>query len=142
MSFFREILERPFAQLRLEQQLLATLAALCCIALAVYLAAFAARLFRPVRVHKRRLVGRPVLISWCDGVGFRQSDDGFCQNVSDGGMALEWPFPLKVGTRLSLRISEAKLSGTGVVRRCTRFGPRYLVGVKFDRMTRALLNRL
>ena len=140
MSVFWEILDKPFTQLRSEQQLLAALVALCCAALTIYSVAFAARRIRPARLHKRSLVGRPVLISWRDGVGFRQSDEGFCQDISVGGMALEWPFPLKVGTRLSLRISEAKLSGTGVVRRCTRIGPRYFVGVKFDRLTRALLN--
>ena len=140
MNFFWEILDKPFTQLRLEQQLLAALVALCCAALTIYSVAFAARRIRPARLHKRRFVGRPVLISWRDGVGLRQSDEGFCQDVSVGGMALEWPFPLKVGTRLSLQISEARLSGTGVVRRCTPIGPRYVVGVKFDRLTSALVN--
>ena len=139
MSFFWEILDKPFTQLRLEQQLLAALVVLCCAALTIYSVAFAARRIRPARIHDRRLVGRPVLISWRDGVGFRESDDGFCQDLSAGGMALDLPFPLKVHTRLNLRMSEAKLSGRGVVRRCTRVGPRYSVGVQFDSLTRALI---
>ena len=142
MEFFLQIMQKPFAQLRLEQQLLLALVLLCCAVLAVYVIAFAARRMRPTRLHKRLLVGRPVLISWRDGVGFRESDDGFCKDVSVGGMALELPFPLKVRTRLNLRVSEAKLSGIGVVRRCIRVGPRYVVGVRFDRLTRALINPL
>ena len=139
MSTLWQILDKPFAQLRLEQQLLAALVTLCCVALTIWSVAFAVRRIRPARLHERRFVGRPVLISWRDGVGLRQSDEGFCQDVSAGGMAVELPFPLKVRTRLILRVSEAKLSGTGVVRRCTRIGPRYVVGVKFDRLTRALI---
>ena len=105
---------------------------LCFAALTVYSVAFAARRIRPARLHDRRWVGRPVLISWRDGVGFRQSDDGFRQDLSAGGMALDLPFPLKVHTRLILKMSEAKLSGRGIVRRCTRVGLRYSVGVQFD----------
>ena len=140
MGTFWQILDKPFTQLRLEQQLLGALVLLCCVALTMCSVAFAARRLRRARIHKRRLVGRPVLVSSRDGVGLRQSDDGFCQDASTGGMALELPFPLKVRTRLDLRVSEAKLSGTGIVCRCTRIGPRYAVGVKFDRLTRALID--
>jgi len=138
MNSLWHLLDKPFTQLRLEQQLLTALVILCCVAITIYAVTFAARRIRPARLDERRLVGRPVLISWRDRVGLKQSDEGFCQDVSAGGMAVELPFPLKVGTRLSLRISEAKLSGMGAVRRCTRVGPRFVVGVKFDRLTRAL----
>jgi len=140
MSFLWQILDKPLAQWRLEQQLLAALVVLCCAALTIYSVAFAARRIRPPRLHERRLAGHPVLISWRDGVGLRQSDDGLCQDLSAGGMALALPFPLKVSTRLSLRVSEAKLSAAGVVRRCDHIGPRYIVGVQFDRLSRALNN--
>jgi len=138
MNSLWQLLDKPFTQLRSEQQLLTALVILCCVAITIYAATFGARRIRPARLHERRLVGRPVLISWRERVGPKQSDEGFCQDVSAGGMAAELPFPLKVGTRLSLRMSEAKLSGMGAVRRCTRVGPRFLVGVKSDRLTRAL----
>ena len=140
MSVLWQILETPFGQWRLEQQLLAALALICCAALTTYSVVFARDEFDPTDFTRDSLVGRPVLISWRDGVGLRQSDDGFCQDISVGGVALELPFPLSVRTRLNLRISEAKLSGMGVVRRCTRVGPRYVVGVQFDRLTRAFIN--
>ena len=140
MSVPWQILEMPFSQLRFEQQLLAALVLLFCATLTICSVVFAARRIRPARLHERSLVGRPVLISWRDGVGLRQSDDGFCQDISVGGMALELPFPLRLRTRLNLKVPEAKLSGTGVVRRCARIGPRYVVGVQFDRLTRALIN--
>ena len=95
MSGLGRILETPFSQLGLEQQLLVVFVLLCCAALAIYAIAFAARTIRPTRLHKRQLVGRPVLISWRDGVGFRESDEGFCQDISVGGMALVLPFPLQ-----------------------------------------------
>jgi len=134
MSTLWQILDKPFAQLRLEQQLLAALVAFCCVALAISSVAFAVRRIRGSRFHERRYVGRPVLISWRDGGALRQFDEGFCQDMSAGGMALELPFPLKVRTRLSLRMSATNLSGTGVVRHCTSSGPLYVVGVRFDRL--------
>jgi PilZ domain len=146
MRVLWQILETPFTQLRLQQQLLAALVVLCCAVLTIYSLAFAAPRIRPCRLHKRRFVGRPVLISWRDAVGLMQSDDGVCQDLSDGGMALELPFPLKVRTRLNLRMPEAKLFTAGVVRRCSRVAPRYVgknayvVGVKFDCLTRALIS--
>ena len=130
MSFLSNILDRPFVQLRPEQQLLVAFVLSCCVALAIYAVVLAVRRIRPARLHERRSVGRPVLISWRDAVGLRQSD-GFCQDVSTGGMSLELPFPLKVRTRLKVQMSEANLSRVGVVRRCTCVGPRYVVGVKF-----------
>jgi hypothetical protein len=140
MNTLWQLLDKPFAQLRLEQQLLAALVALCCVALTIGSVALAARRIRPTRLQERRFVGRPVLISWQEGVGLRQSDEGFCRDVSAGGMAVELPFPLKARTCLFLRVSESKLSGLGVVRRCTRIGPRYLVGIKFDPHTRSLVS--
>lgn len=140
MSALWQILDTPFTQLRLEQQLLAALVLLCCAALTIYSVVSAARRIRPARLHERRFVGHPILISWHDGVGFRKSDDGFCQDLSVGGTTLLLPFPLRVSTRLNVRMSEAKLSSTGVVRRCTCIGPKYVVGVQFDRLTRALIN--
>ena len=140
MSSPWQILDKPFTQWRLEQQLLAALVVLCYLAVILYSLAFAMRRTRRIRLHERRFVGHPVRISWRDGVGLRETDDGFCRDVSNGGMAVELPFPLKVHTRLNLRVSEPKLSGIGVVRRCTRIGAQYVVGVKFDRLTRALIS--
>src|SRR5512147_1693430 len=105
MSFLSNILDRPFVQLRPEQQLLIALVLFCCVALTIYAVVLAVRRIRPARLHERRSVGRPVLISWRDGVGLRQSD-GFCQDVSAGGMSLALPFPLKVRTRLKVQMSE------------------------------------
>ncbi|MFB3777933.1 MAG: PilZ domain-containing protein [Bryobacteraceae bacterium] len=139
MELFRRILDTPFPALGWEQQLFAAMAILSCAAIAGYALVVVARSARKQRLYERRAVGRPVWISWRDAVGLRESDDGFCQDLSKGGAALELPFPLKVRTRLNIRMSEAGLSGTGVVCRCTRVGPRYVVGVEFDRLNRALI---
>ncbi|HSW48927.1 MAG TPA: PilZ domain-containing protein [Bryobacteraceae bacterium] len=138
MDLFRRILDTPFPALGWEQQLLVVTAILSCVAAAICAAVLVARSTRRLRLHERRPVGRPVWISWRDGVGLRESDDGFCQDLSNSGAALDLPFPLKVRTKLNVRMSEARLSGAGVVRRCTRVGPRYVVGVKFDSLKRGL----
>jgi hypothetical protein len=133
MSALWHTLGRSFAELRLEQPLLVALVLLCGVTLTVFAVGFAARRIRPPRLHDRSIVGRPVLISWRDGVGPRKSDDGFCQDLSVGGASLLLPFPLDVRTRVNLQMSEVKLSHEGVVRRCGRIGRQYLVGVQFDR---------
>jgi len=140
MDSFWEVLYRPLAQLRWEQQLVVALVVLCCIALVAWSVAFAVRSTRPRRLHERRLIGRPVMLYWRDSVGLKQSDDGLCQDLSTGGMALKLPFPLKMGTRLNFRLSEANLSGSGVVYRCTRIASRYAVGVKFDPLMRPIVS--
>jgi hypothetical protein len=113
------------------------LAALCCAAAAVGFAIFVARRLRPRRLAARKFVGRPILVVWRSSQELRQSDEGFCRDISPGGIGLDWPHPLKVGTRVSLRMSEGRLAGTGVVKRCNRSGERYDIGVQFDRNTAA-----
>lgn len=132
MSLVWQMLDKLLAWMQGEAPLQVALLITGCAALVVGSIAVAARRLRPTRLDQRRFVGRPVLISWRDRVGLRQSDDGFCQDISAGGMGLDLPFPLRVGTRLKLRISEAQLSYSGIVKRCTRTGPRYLVGVQCD----------
>jgi hypothetical protein len=132
MSLVWQMLDKLLAWMQGETPLQLALLFFCCTTLVVGSIALAARRLRPTRLEERRVVGRPVLISWRDCVGLRQSDDGLCQNISAGGMGLDLPFPLKVGTHLKLRMSEAQLSCSGVVKRCTRMGPRYVVGVQYD----------
>ncbi len=102
-------------------------------ALAVTSAVVAARRTRPRRRVERRYVGRPVLVAWNDRGRFRSSDDGYCRDIAVRGAGLNWPFPLKVGARVRLRISDAGLNCTGVVRRCRRNLEHYDVGIEFDR---------
>jgi hypothetical protein len=138
MEYFKQMMERLSISSFPEHQSAVILVTLCLVSAAILSVAFAARRLRRSRVHERRFVGRPVAISWRDGVGTLTSDDGFCRDLSAGGMALDLPFRLRSRTRLKIRLSEMKFSGTGMVRRCVRSGPRYTVGVEFDRLTRLL----
>jgi len=140
MNHFWERFSGPFLELRLDQQFVIVLVTICCIALVAWSVRCAARSIRPKRVSTRRFIGRPVLVSWRDGVGFRESDDGCCRDISTGGMALELPFPLKVRTRLNFRVSEENLSGSGVVCRCKPTGSQYAVGVRFDPLMRSAVS--
>jgi hypothetical protein len=120
--------------------LLIALAVSLCMALAVWYLARVERRTRRIRLHSRRAVGRPILITWNDDTGDRRSEEGFCQNVSTGGIGLALPCPLKPHTRLEFQLSEPRLSGTGLVCRCTRVAERYLVGVRFDPWMRAAMS--
>lgn len=102
-------------------------------ALAVFAAVVAARRTRPRRRGGRRFIGRPILVTWSERGRLRSSDDGYCRDIATRGAGLDWPFPLKVGARVSLRMSEAGLNCTGVVRRCRRGQEHYDVGIEFDR---------
>ena len=115
MTFFKQILNVPFAQFWLEHPFLAALAVFCCVfLLSAGSAILLARRPRPARIHEVHLLDPPPSQ---DDVILVQPDDEVSQNVTTGGMALELPFPLKVRTRLHLRGSEAKLSGASFVRR-------------------------
>lgn len=125
-------LDRPDTWIQGETHLQWALAASCSAVVAIGSILFAARRFCAPRRERRRYVGRPVLVCWRDREVPRQSDDGFCEDLSSGGMGLDLPFPLAIGTRVNLRMSEAKLSRSGVVRRCARAQRGFAVGVQFD----------
>ena len=140
MNQFWEMLTRPFLELRLDQQFVIVLVAICCITLVAWSVRFAARSTRPKRLSTRRFIGRPVMVSWRDRVGFKESHEGFCQDISTGGMALELPIPIRLRTRLNFRVSEENLSGSGVVCRCKPTGSLYRVGVRFDPLMRSVVS--
>ncbi len=102
-------------------------------ALAVASVLVAARRTRPRRRVERRYVGRPILVAWHDRGRLRSSDDGYCRDIAVHGAGLNWPFPFKVGAQVRVRMSEAGLNCTGVVRRCRRNLEHYDVGIEFDR---------
>ena len=133
MGFLYEMLKKPFAQLRLEQQIVAVLIVLLGVSLVVFSFRLAARKLNKGRLHARRPLVSPVRVSWRDNVGARERDNARCRDISVGGLGVELPDRLKIHTRVHFRVLDsARLAGTGEVRHCTPFGSKYLIGVRFD----------
>ncbi|MCC7175191.1 MAG: PilZ domain-containing protein [Bryobacterales bacterium] len=139
MDAFRQTLDTLSAQVRVEPWIPAAVAAACCAALVVWLAILAAPRLRPARRWQRRVVGSPVRIAWQEPAGPKESQAGYLRDISAGGIGVVLPFRLPRSTRLRFTVHGGKLSGSGVVRRCMRIGPRYLIGVRYDPLTHSLL---
>jgi PilZ domain-containing protein len=133
MGFLYEMLQKPFGQLRLEQQIVAGLIVLLGVCLVVFSFRLAIGIFKRGRLHSRRPMVSPVRVSWRDSVGARERDNARCRDISAGGLGVELPDRLKVHTRVHFRVLDStRLAGTGEVRHCTPIGSRYLIGVRFD----------
>ena len=93
---------------------------------------------RPARRLQRHALFSTVELSWKNANGDPCSCEGMCRNVSSGGLGVEAPQPLPLNAAVSLRVPALDLRGAGIVRHCTPGGEGYLVGIRFNRMTRAL----
>ncbi len=133
MNLIPQVLDRLVDAFTAEPLLQLAVALSCSAIVVVGSILFVAKRLRPHRRQQREFVGRPVLVRWVERAGPRQSDDGFCEDLSTEGIGMDLPFRLRVGSRVDVRMSEANLSRSGIVRRCTRHGERYAVGVAFDR---------
>ncbi len=138
MDFFREILDKPFTQLRFEQQLLVALIILGCAVLAgrsVF--ALARRWSVQRREAKRTRSSQPIEVSWEDTAGVVQQHQGQCRNISEGGLSMELSNPIDVGTQVRFKVLNSRLGGTASVRHCSKAGSKYVIGVRFDTVSRA-----
>ncbi|MDZ4799114.1 MAG: PilZ domain-containing protein [Bryobacteraceae bacterium] len=52
-------------------------------------------------------------------------------DISTTGMQIELPTQIPVNAAVNVRCDELRISGRGMVRHCTRKGPRFRVGVEF-----------
>jgi len=81
------------------------------------------------RHHRIPYVG-PIRIGWEE-----QSQQYFaparCIDISEDGVRVEVPRPVRPGTTVQLNAERLKLSGAATVRRMERFGGKYLLGLQF-----------
>jgi len=84
---------------------------------------------KDARRHRRIPYLGPVRLSWEDARGEPRFAHAKCVDVSEGGMRVEVPAPLKVGTRLSLNAERINISGAATVKHVQHHGARYIVGV-------------
>ena|SRR5579862_453154 len=82
----------------------------------------------------------PIKISWTSN-GEPKTAKATCVGISLGGLTLEAPEPLPIGTSVYLEIDEVHLSGSASVRHSTPRGQQFLVGLELSPETReAVLN--
>ena len=88
MDYFLEMLNKPFLELRLWQQLLMVSVLACCLLLVSYSVLLAARRTTQRR-HARRSLLKPIEITWVDAAGLKCRAQGHCLNISEGGLQME-----------------------------------------------------
>jgi PilZ domain len=133
MDFVLEILEKPFAELRGEQQIAVVLVVLLCLLIALAAVVRAVRGLKGRRRHWRHRQTSPIDVSWKDSVGSDLRELGRCVDMSAGGLKMELPDPILVGTPISFHVLQTNLAGKASVRHCTRTGSKYFIGVEFAR---------
>jgi hypothetical protein len=85
---------------------------------------------RKYRADTRKPSTGQVELSWEIGAGYSRTANGTVQDISMEGMGMLVPLPFEVGAELQIKSDGRKRTAT--VRRCSRSGSQYLLGVKFD----------
>jgi hypothetical protein len=86
-----------------------------------------------LRRHRRYKVRRSwIRASWLDRSGTLRVADVSVLNISEGGIAIESPEPLREFAVVHLRSAAHGLEGSAVVRRCKLSGLNYVVGLEFQ----------
>lgn len=136
MDFMLEILEKPFSQMRAEQQIVAVLLVLLCICFVLFSVTWAVRRIKKSRSSWRHRLVSPIEISWEERAGVKRQERGCCLDVSAGGLKMELPDPLAVGTPIYFHVIHTNLVGTASVRYCTHSGSKHVIGVEFGNVSR------
>jgi hypothetical protein len=89
------------------------------------------------RRHRRVLWMNPVRISW-EALGQQHFAITKCIDISESGLSVESPYPVRAGTTVLLASERIKLTGAATVRHMVRHGGKYLLGLK---VTRAILDQ-
>jgi len=131
MDFLREILEKPFGQLQLEQQALVAVVVLVCLVLAGCSISAAIRHIAKRRADTREVVFSPIRVFWEDSAGSAHEVRGHCLDISAGGLRMELRDPIEPGTPIKFEVLTRDLRGEASVRHCMAVGANYEIGVQF-----------
>jgi hypothetical protein len=85
-----------------------------------------------IRRHPRIPYINPVRISWEEECGPACFALTRCVDLSQSGMRLESPQPVKPGLRIHLRLERIQYSGSATVKHVIRRGCKYFLGVYFS----------
>jgi len=82
-----------------------------------------------MRRHRRVPFLGPIRISWEDQ-GQPRFAIARCIDISDNGIRIEAPQPIRYGTVVMMASERIKLSGSGTVRHQVRNGAKYVLGIQ------------
>jgi hypothetical protein len=85
-----------------------------------------------LRRHMRSGAAAKVVLSWADSIGVAHVVRGTCLNISETGMRIEAPDPMKPREYVTFRVDELQFKGWASVRYCRRDGMRYRIGLEFS----------
>lgn len=86
---------------------------------------------RRLRRHDRVAERVAVQVTWKDRNGNDQFLNGHTVDVAEEGIRIELKERIDEGTFVNFRAAALKLHGTASVRRCTRQGNKYMIGLQF-----------
>jgi hypothetical protein len=91
---------------------------------------------RMIRRFQRTPYLGPVRISWEDEHGLPKYAQGTCLDFSAGGLRIEAPQPIPVRSIISLRADRINLGGSATVKRVSRRGSKYVLGLELSQTLR------
>jgi len=83
------------------------------------------------RRKQRQLFDCTLEISWKDGQGRSRTMTAQAIDLSNSGIRLEAAEPIDIDTEIYVRAERYGLTGSTVVRHCSRRGSKYLLGIEF-----------
>lgn len=95
-----------------------------------------------LRRHKRFNHAGKVRVGWEDQQGRAKFATAKCWDVSEWGIKLAVPEPVRTQSVVHLQSERLRLANSGVVRHCVRFGAVYLVGIEFSSRLRLDMDNL
>jgi hypothetical protein len=90
---------------------------------------------KDIRRHRRIPYLGPIRISW-EEQGQPRFAMARCIDISEAGLRIESPAPIRAGASIQLGAERIKLTGSATVKNVVRNGSKYLVGLQ---LTRAML---
>jgi hypothetical protein len=88
-----------------------------------------------LRRHRRIPYLGPIRISW-EEHGQPRFTLAKCVDISETGLRIESPHPVRAGTTIQLAAERIQLSGAATVKHTIRIGSKYLLGIQ---LTRAMI---
>jgi hypothetical protein len=82
-----------------------------------------------IRRHRRIPYVGPVRISW-DDRGQPRFALAKCVDISESGLCIEAPEPVRIGATIQVGAERIKLAGSAVVKHVVRHGSKYSLGVE------------
>jgi len=85
-----------------------------------------------LRRHERQDSDSTVVVMWRDASGNDKFANARALDISDVGLRLQMPEPLRPQSYITLRAEKLGIHGQASVRHCSGRGGKYIIGVEFS----------